>query len=141
MSLEAAKQRLQSLMTPKAGAKKGWLKLVVWTALAAVACIIVVTRQLEWYARPRLRQGSGVLRVSLLNDGPLVVTHVVCRGESEGEKLTAPLNPPVAIIDSAGATIDLTKLAWYDIHGSRTDRPSDGRLEILYYVPQQALRN
>lgn len=127
-------------MARESGAKKNWSAYIAWSVVAIMAGAYGWRAYMDSYTRPRLKEANGQLTISMPNDGPLVVTHVVSRGESGREKRVALLRPPIAIIDSEGATIDLLKLEWYDVEGTRSDRPTDGKLEILYCVPKQTVQ-
>ena len=89
-------------------------------------------------------QSSGEIRLSSASDGPFVVTHLVKYGNNEGEKAVAQLPQPVAIVDSAGMTIekdDISKLQWVNIYGQPVTAPKAGaEIKALYYRPEMATR-
>jgi len=91
----------------------------------------------------RLRSTEDGLRLTSSNDGPYVVTHLTTGlANSESEKRTAALNPPLAIIDSHGGTItkeDFAKLKWVDLGGEPATAPGIAdHLEALYFRPERA---
>jgi len=88
--------------------------------------------------RPRIHVDGGNIRFSMSNDGPYVITHVTASGDSGGDLRWAPLNPPMAVIDSHGADIDTSKLTWYDLWGKKADAPpKEAKFSLLYYQPDR----
>ena len=72
------------------------------------------------------------------NDGPFVVTHIVSYGGGTGDQRTATLPAPIAIIDSEGASVDVSKLQWRNYRGEIASAPTGQRLEALYFRPERA---
>lgn len=123
-------------------------KLKRWNAVCVTTLILIV----GWMAGARViesfresmrtleysRDGD-VLRLSASTDGPFVVTHISVEGYPEPGKLWAALPEPLAIIDSHGGYVDLSKLNWYDYMGEPANPPgSQTPLEALYFVPKFA---
>lgn len=80
----------------------------------------------------RCTESGDGLRLSVSDDGPFVVTHLV---DTE-YKATATLPEPVAIIDSHGADISkktIAKLKWTNILGEELDPPKLDEIQALYF--------
>jgi len=119
------------------------LGLVAWVFLWYAAQAL--SSQLEGSKHPPLRLHSTEdgLRLTSSNDGPYVITHLTTgHANSESEKRTAALNPPMAIIDSHGGTItkaEFAKLKWVDLRGEPATAPGIAdHLEALYFRPERA---
>lgn len=78
---------------------------------------------------PRVWRDGPVVRLSAVDDGPYVVTHLV------SGKDMASIDPPLAIIDSEGGEIDFSKLKWHDWKGEAVESPIDSGLDALYLRP------
>ena len=83
----------------------------------------------------RINREGDTLRLSSPSDGPSVVTHVVPYGMRQDLKRIAAVTPPIGIIDSQGASIDLRKLKWINFFGEPADAPTTQRIEVLYWRP------
>jgi hypothetical protein len=80
------------------------------------------------------REGNK-LRIGSSSDGPFVITHVVAYGNTEQYKRVAALIPPIGIIDSYGASVNMSQLKWVDSHGNHANAPTTQRIEVLYVRP------
>jgi len=111
---------------------------------------VLVFAALGWYGlgqlkeavsgKPRIRATDQQVVFSLAGDGPYVITHLEARGGdgSTGDFRWTPLNPPVAVLDSAGAHIDLRGRKWFDYKGEENDPPArDAKIRALYYQPER----
>lgn len=87
---------------------------------------------------------DGSLRLSSSSDGPFIVTHLAAYGTSEAEKATAALPEPVAITDSAGASLKpdaMKKLVWRSsTTGEKMPAPEPKNIVALYYRPLTTVR-
>jgi hypothetical protein len=85
-------------------------------------------------------QPDGEIRFYSVSDGPFVITHLVKHGSDEGGKAVARLPQPLAIVDSAGATLsknNVAKLAWVNIYGQLVTSPKAGaEIKALYFRPE-----
>ncbi|MBS1707932.1 MAG: hypothetical protein JSS65_04335 [Armatimonadetes bacterium] len=113
----------------------GWWNLL-WVTLSIVGGLALGFVWLGTYVRSEIHQvrctpsGDG-LRLSVSDDGPFVVTHLVY----SAHKATAALPEPVAIIDSHGGEISketIAKLKWTDILGQESDPPKLDDIQALY---------
>src|SRR4028118_18775 len=125
-------------------------RLVIWNRIWLVLLVLALVSFAgsAWlgstFSRARALSAtwlpSGEVRLSSASDGPFVVTHLVKYGHDEGEKAVARLPQPIAIVDSAGATIEkdvIAKLAWVNIFGEPVPAPNVGsNIEVLYYRPE-----
>src|SRR5437762_8221958 len=63
---------------------------------------------------------KGGIALTSASDGPFVATHLQVLADKESQKAVGVIDPPLAIIDSRGATIPaaaLKQMKWVDIMG------------------------
>jgi hypothetical protein len=95
---------------------------------------------LEWNELRQLRiyqTNAGDVSLQASNNGPFVVTHLVYYGFDEPSKRVAALQPPLAIIDSAGERMtrnEIARLVWFDHRGNRTNAPRASEKYLCFII-------
>jgi hypothetical protein len=116
-----------------------WLAVLL-LALLSWGAVFFIRNSLEDMKSVAAHWDGKVLRLAAVTDGPFVVTHLATYGANEGEKATAVLSEPIAIIDSKGASMEPTdwdRLIWRSaITGEKVAPPPVGTPIIaLYHRP------
>lgn len=109
---------------------------LLWVTVATLGTIILAFLWLGNSVKSSIHQLRCTpteygLRLSVSDDGPFVVTHLV----DIGYKATATLPEPIAIIDSHGGEVSketLAKLKWINILGDESRVPPLNEMSALY---------
>lgn len=110
-----------------------WISCAILTVAAAVA-VWQFSKLNATMDALKLSRNLDNVHLSSLNDGPYVVTHV-----ADYNRKTSARVEPIAIIDSAGGSLSLKGLTWYDLNGEVTNSPGpDAVLRAFYYRPEVA---
>jgi hypothetical protein len=91
----------------------------------------------DWQHRLSLSREGDIVRLSTASDGPFLVFGIAAYGESSRDKCWSAIEPPLVIMDSNGATVDLKSLHWRDDHNEPASQPTGQRLYPLFVRPER----
>lgn len=102
------------------------------------ACITVLIafgadRSIHGFLRPQVSRVGNNLRISSSSDGPFLFTTVYAKGAA----YWAPLDPPIAFVESGMIEVDLGSLKWHTVKGDRVDFPRDADFQVWYFEPER----
>lgn len=113
----------------------------IWIVVMVVVGYLALNRFGGWVDGSlhelSLRREGQNLSFSSSSDGPFLVFGIAAYGRDAGDKRWSPIEPPLVIMDSAGASFDIKSLHWRNYHGEPASAPIDQRLYPLYVRPER----